>query len=256
MITASYLTLAGAPHNDPPRYPMRERAMAAHAVGIPAIGIRLSEPLDPATLKYAQVPEAEWAELSRPANAGTAQLLAAAAGDLGITRVNAGVTHPSTIGDAARHLRQLLDITVPLGITVAVEPIAFGPYRKLDDIMDILAQAGVSASDSCGTLFDMWQITASTAKTEPITGNRPWYRMVAEIQVCGVRMNDPRDPFTASQDRPLIADSELSIRTWLRLLQDTGITAPVSYEQPHAAWRELSLLQTAEAAAADMALLS
>lgn len=252
MFTASYLTLAGTPHGEPPRYTMRERAMAAHAAGIPSIGIRLDEPLDTGALRYAEIPEAEWVELSEPVTPGMADLLKAAC-DMGVTRLNTGICVRSTYRDVAANLRHLLDLTAPLGMTVAVEPVAFGMYRTITDIGRLLNAAQVPPDGRCGLLYDMWQITSSGP-------GAVWWQYrgkIAEIQVCGVRRREPRSPYRASQDRPLIADSDLDIRAWLRKLQDNigGSGVPVSYEEPHAAWRELSLLQAAEAAAADMALL-
>lgn len=248
-ITCSYLTLCGSTHGQPPRYPMLDRAKAAAAAGIPSMGIRLDEHAvaSSAALRYVRIPEAEWVDLGETVTPVHIWRIRYCAEYLGVTRINAGVCAKGiTPLEAARNLASLLDVTVPLGITVAVEPVAFGSFTRISDIAGILETADATYPD-CGLLYDFFQVAASK-------GGFFADISVAEIQVCGLGGERDRDPFQASQDRPLIADSVIGIPFLLQHIRQVT-DAPVSYENPNARLRELPLLQMAEAAAADMALL-
>ncbi len=250
MITASYLTLAGSTHGEPPRYSMLERAKAAHAAGIASIGVRLDEPFSISALRYVQIPECEWIDLSQPVTPHTGNDLWAMANLLGVTRVNAGVClHDVTPGQAAGNLRRLLGYTARLDMTVAVEPVAFGSFPAIAQIADVIRQAG----DRAGLLYDFTQVNLAHELDYLHLGRLP---VLAEIQACGFRRGDDRDPFMACQDRPLVSESPVMTRQWLRAVRDKAPGAPVSYENPNKRLREMPLLEMAEAAAADMALLA
>ena len=256
-ICASYLTLAGSSYGKPARYSPLERAQAAHAAGIPAIGVSMHEDIDESVLRYVTVPEAEWIELSFPLLAEERRKLAVLR-DLGVTRVNAGVTLPRvSIATAAVNLARLAEVTAPLGITVAVEPVAFGSHKTIDDIRMVLKASGVSP-EHAGLLYDWWQ-TSYDPENLFAFGHDGTLLPLAEVQLCGFRDDDPdtEDPAVTSQDRPLLADCALSSVRWLRNeLRKISPDVPLSYEMPRADWRELPLIDVAELAAKDMSLLS
>jgi len=257
-ICASYLTLAGSSYGKRARYSPLERAQAAHAAGIPAIGVSLSEDIDESVLRYVTVPEAEWVELSFPLFTEERYKLAALRNVLGVTRINAGVTLPRvSIAEAAVNLARLAEITAPLGITVAVEPVAFGSHKTIDDIRMVLKASGVSP-EHAGLLYDWWQTSYDPENLFAFGEHEP-LPPLAEVQLCGFREDDPdtEDPAVTSQDRPLLADCAPSSVRWLRNeLRKISPDVPLSYEMPRADWRELPLIDVAELAAKDMSLLS
>lgn len=256
MITASYLTLAGSAYGEPAKYTLLERAKAAHAAGISSIGVSLDEDADESALRYAAVPECEWLDLNVPPMTEQRYKLYAMRNVLGVTRVNVGVTAKvSSHEGAAENLRRILDITTHLGMTVAVEPVAFGALPLISDVETILELSGADASDA-GLLYDWWQTSydprnlfANPSEVLPV---------IAEVQLCGFRDDDPDtdDPAVTSQDRNSLSwESRRSIR-WLRdELARMAPGVPFSYELPNAEMRKLPLMKMAEAAAADMSLL-
>lgn len=256
-ITASYLTLAGSAYGEPAKYTLLERAKAAHAAGISFIGMSLDDVLpDIVPLRYVKIPEVEWLDLNVPPTVSETRKLRYAAHYYGVTRVNVGVTAKvSSHARAAENLRRILDITVPLGMTIAVEPVAFGALPLISDVEKILELSGADAPDA-GLLYDWWQTSydprnlfANPAEIFPV---------IAEVQVCGFRDDDPDtdDPAVTSQDRNSLSwESRRSIR-WLRdELATMAPGVPFSYELPNAHLRSLPLMKMAEAAAADMGLL-
>jgi sugar phosphate isomerase/epimerase len=255
-ITASYLTLSGSAYGEPAKYSLLERAKAAHAAGISSIGMSLDDIIpDIVPLRYVKIPELEWLELSRRMAPDEIRKLLWATQYYGATRVNVGVTAATcSPARAAENLKRILDITVPLGMTVAVEPVAFGAMPLISDVRTILELSGASP-DQAGLLYDWWQTSydpenlfANPAGILPV---------VAEVQVCGFRDDDPGtdDPAVTSQDRNSLTLESPAAIAWLRdQLMAPGV--PFSYELPNAWLRKLPLLKMAEAAAADMSLMS
>lgn len=258
-ITASYLTLAGSAYGEPAKYTLLERAKAAHAAGISFIGMSLDDVLpDIVPLRYVKIPEVEWLDLNVPPTVSETRKLRYAAHYYGVTRVNVGVTAKvSSHARAAENLRRILDITVPLGMTIAVEPVAFGALPLISDVRKILELSGAAAQDA-GLLYDWWQ-TSYDPENLFAFGDHSKPLHLAEVQLCGFRDDDPDtdDPAVTSQDRLKLADSS-SVRNmrWLRdELVKLNPAVPFSYELPNAHLRSLPLMKMAEAAAADMGLL-
>lgn len=257
-ITASYLTLSGSAYGEPARYSLLDRAKAAHAAGISSIGMSLDDILpDIVPLRHVSIPEVEWLDLNVPPTISEVRKLHYAAHYYGVTRVNAGVTAKACSRKrAAENLKRICDITVPLGMTVAVEPVAFGAMPLISDVRKILELSGADASDA-GLLYDWWQ-TSYDPENLFAFGDHSAPLHLAEVQLCGFRDDDPDtdDPAVTSQDRNSLSyESRRSIR-WLRdELVKLNPAVPFSYELPNAHLRSLPLMKMAEAAAADMSLL-
>ena len=252
LLPASYLTLSGSEHKaHQPRYNALDRAKAAHAVGIPGIGILLGEELDPAILKYADVVECEWLDLSQRVTPADVENLRIAQ-DYGCSLVKTGLCDNQTTPQQAReNLSTVIDAAGETGMTVAFEPVVWGNLPRLRDA-DPVISGETDWPEIVGICYDTWQIA---------TGSWPeglWYPTtdIAKVEVSGVKLAIPEDLETAAMDRPLLTESHINISTWVKDLLSRGFTGPVTYEQPVARWREQSLIETAEAAAADMATLN
>lgn len=246
-VCASYLTLAGSAHGEPPRYSALERAKAAAAHGIKAIGIRLDEPLDPAILDYVTVPEAEWLDLSRQITPKEDLTLGVLAYDYGLKRINVGLCDRETIWwQAETHLMAIVSAAKRHGLTVCVEPVAFGGIRTLDNVVRLIKHAGYWDDPSVGICYDLWQVAQHYPELQHSA-------KITEIQACGVEFR-PADMFAASQDRPLIQHSQIDVVRWVNSLRSHGCTAPLSYELPNVVLRSFggNLDQTARIVADDM----
>jgi sugar phosphate isomerase/epimerase len=256
--TAAYLSLAGASHGHPARWPVLERAKAAHAVGIEAIGVRTDEVMDPEVLRYVAVPEIEWVDLNQPITPRQALAIRLLVADYGATRLNVGLCDDNTLWWlAARNLETVLAATEDLNLTVAVEPVVFGSVSSLADVQKVITQAGAAGDPRVGVLYDLCQVQLGTPYREGLGGADKPPADVVEIQVCGIGYSEPGRPaLELTQDRAPIAESVVDVASWLRSLRKAGVTAPVSYENPNAAWRSLDLLPLAEKVAADMEAVS
>lgn len=226
-ITVSYLTMAGASYGQPAQHDPLDRARAASSAGITSIGVDLHEPVTPAILRYVSVPETEWIDLADEPPPGDIARLLHLINDYGVTRVNVGVCDTATHEVAARNLQLL---AAKVNITIAVEPVAFGNLRTIADIQRVLKLAEVPTA---GLLYDMWQVQTEYFAIPPAN--------IAEIQLSGIQRDGiaRTDVRSASQDRALLTESVISIPAWLTELHTAGVTAPVSYEVPRAAWRAM-----------------
>lgn len=244
-ITASVLTLSGSQFPDPPRCSAMERAMAAHAVGIPSIGVFWDEIpyLVPKILRYAAIDVVEFTDLGEVTPPVHRVIKAE---DYGIARIKAGSCLHSSFAIMARRLKTLLART-PLGMTISVEPVAWGSLPTLEDVENLIRAAG--SPQDVGIQLDLWQ--AARQGGIPAT---PLDFPVAEIELCGrgsagARYDSLKDE---AMDRLLLhEDEELDVRAILGRSDCSG--AAVSYEMPRQQWRqELSCLQMAEAMVADL----
>ena len=263
-ITASVLSLAGSPFPGKPRFSPLERAKAAHAVGIPAIGVTLDElddlPRKPdRILRYAAIPEAEWIDLRGIPSRVDITRLKTLHDEFGVTRVNVGACDPSTPAKvAARNLRILADDLWFMDM-IAVEPVAFGSpdLYTPEQVEDVIAEAGYWAN--CGVLLDCWQ----AAQHGTLPGRYADELPIGEIQICGRTSVQPAYPsdtihekmFAASQDRLYLReDPSFDVRAWLTLVNPHD-DIPVSYEVPRREHQHMTLTQIAEGIAADLAAL-
>ena len=247
----SYLTLAGTVHGRAPRYSAEQRAEAAAAAGIGAIGVRWDEPLGDAA-SWAQIAEAEWVELTRPVTAElTAALERLAAA--GCPLVKAGVCGVTTKREAANALISLVRCARKYSMTVAVEPVAWGCFPSLRDVRDVIALAGYEDSPDVGICYDLWQVAMGTAHKE-------WFcvpaRRIAKVEVSGIGFSPVRGTADMAMDRPLLAGSAVNVPLWLYRLHALGFTGPVTYEQPNQRLRSQPLADMAAAAVRDCAELN
>jgi hypothetical protein len=241
-ITVSYLTMAGASYGYPAQHGPLIRARASSAVGITSMGVDLHEPLTPEILKYVETPEAEWIDLADEPPPASIVRLRHLIDNYGVTRVNVGVCGTAAHEVAARNLQLLAS---QVDIAIAVEPVEFGNLSTIADIQKVLKLAEVPTA---GLLFDMWQVQSERTIIAP--GN------IAEVQVSGIPAFEPADALTASQDRATLGDSVIDIPAWLTELQASGVTAPVSYEVPRAAWRAMPCELVAREVITDLSRLS
>jgi hypothetical protein len=260
-VTISQLTLACAPWGEPSKHSVLDRAKAAASAGLFSIGVGLDEAAElrerrtqlPSEIS---IPECEWAELGvfKPYSPADHEALRFLSGEFGTSRVNSGVCDKATgNGAAARQLEKLASDTQELGMTVAVEPVAFGSMPLLSDIMHLLELAGMPAN--AGILVDCWQVTWPDWALPASFGDQ-W--PVAEIQVCGMTRSNQGLHTTreASQERQSLRESRnrgLDIGRWLKEF-NTG-TAPISYEVPRSDWRQLPLDDVARLVADDLRIL-
>jgi hypothetical protein len=254
MITASYLTLAGSPHGSKPAYSMLERAKAAHAAGIPSIGVLWNEPFEGKAQEYVHLYEVEWFELDHDITAQEKQSLARLR-ETGCEMIKAGLC-----GKDARNtvsaLISLAEIAYDLDMTVSVEPVAWGRDSSLADVTGLIEESlgwlyGTAMDTQMGICYDLWQVSQGT----------PWISRdipvdkIAKAEVSGVSFPLSGSVGENAMNRPLIADSAISIPEWVANLRSRGFTGMVTYEQPNTWLRSLPLMKMAEAAAADMSLL-
>lgn len=254
-ICASYLTLAGSPHGSKPAYSMLERAKAAHAAGIPSIGVLWNEPFEKEVTRYASIAEVEWFELDHDITSLERNTLERLKGETGCSMIKAGLC-----GENARFtvssLSGLVMIASELGMTVAVEPVAWGRDSSLGDVIELTDEVtadfyayGIHAP--LGVCYDLWQVSQGT----------PWINRdisaskIAKVEVSGVSFPLGGTIEGNAMNRPLIAASMVDIREWVRQLRAGGFTGMITYEQPSFRLRKLPLMKMAEAAAADMSLL-
>ena len=247
MFTASFITLSGGPYDQTPKWDMRTRGMAARNAGIESIGVSIHETLQPDVLNYVRVPECEWINIDSVVTPMTIDRIRRVRDILGVTRVNVGACGqtPMPYGFMAKQCAYIARAT---GITVAVEPVAFGSMRRVSEVLNV---AEMSDDSRVGMLWDMWQVHADSSAYRSYT---PDPSLIAEIQVCGVPeyVTFPRPE---SQDRPLMRFSQVDVIAWLRDLKNAGVNCPVSYEDPH--YRPgYDLDQYASMAARDLSLLA
>lgn len=243
-VTASYLTLAGAQHGQRPRWDMLTRAHAAADAGISSIGVHLREDVNPDVLKLVTVPELEWVDINHRMSAEQWEHIREFRDVLGCTRINVGVCDyaPATTSRVVGQLAELAN----MGLTVAFEPVAFGSVRS---IAQVLYYTRHLLDPRVGLLLDMWHVYQSESRDDSVAR---YAKDITEVQVCGVRRGG-RAMFSASQDRPLITESDVSVTMWLKQLRKAGCTAPLSYENPRLTSRTPVL--AARIAADDISML-
>jgi sugar phosphate isomerase/epimerase len=268
-VTISQLTLACAPWGEPSKHSVLDRAKAAASAGLFSIGVGLEETAElrehraqfPAEVR---IDECEWVDLgiTSPYSRAQYEALRFLAGEYGTTRVNSGVCDVVTQEyQAAQNLELLAAGAYQLGMTVAVEPVAFGAMPLVEDVQDLLQLAGYPVNT--GLLVDVWQVTWQGQGGYRELPERAGLGPVAEIQVCGTtRMGflpgsgagGWQTTREASQERQSLRESRdrgLDIGQWLKEFN----TAPISYEVPRSDWRQLPLDDVARLVADDLRIL-
>ena len=243
-ITASYLTLAGSRFGQATVHGIAERSRAAQSAGYTGIGATAAEvqgcdlPAVAASLQGAPVTELEWYDLGQP-DKGTRDTLLAMAGAFGATRVNVGVCQSAqTDSDAVitERLKAFADAAGEHGLTVAVEPVAFGYLWHTGRVLDIATAAG---RPNVGLLYDTWQVHRAVLRGAP--HDVPGY-CVAEVQLAGYgQVTD--DVFGDSQDRRGLPDP--CCMADLAGLQASGFTGPVDVECAMATLRAMPCVTAA-----------
>lgn len=254
---SSYLTLAGNEHGKQPRFTALERAKAAHAAGIPSLGVLWNEHFDPDILKYVSVPEAEWFDLSGSLTLEKRAALMTLADWFGVIMIKTGVCDASTPPwEAAANLAQLVTEATRRGLSVAVEPVAWGSVPSLSAVISMMETAGVLDNPHVGICYDLWQVQKGTPVPEPLYPSR---MRIAKIEVSGLsvrRVNPFPGLMAQAMNRPLVSGSEVDISAWVTQIRDaTGFTGPVTHEVPNADLRNMTLMDAALATAKDMEMI-
>lgn len=253
-ITLSMLTLRGARFDQPAKFTALERAKAAHDAGFHSIGLEYNDPtLTGDVLDWVFVDELEWLNVDRRLSDDTLSDVIKAILMTQATRINAGVgigtAEPMPLDRVTANVQALADAIAPYGVTVAMEPIAFGWLPKVADVCQIVRDAG---RDNVGLLLDVFQTHADPTWTHDEIDTS----MIAEVQLAGTMCHYPRTKhglFMAAMNRPSLADSEMPIKPWLdNLVNDRGYHGPVSYELPHAVNAGMSLDDIARNVASDL----
>lgn len=256
-VTLSMLCLRGARFDQDPRFTALERAQAAARAGFHSIGIEYNDPgLTSDVLDHVFVDELEWLNVDRRLSDDTLSDVVKAILTTQATRINAGVgigtQSPVPLGEVTRNVQALADAIAPYGVTVAMEPIAFGWLPGVADVCKIVRDAG---RDNVGLLLDVFQVHADpTWEHSTIPAS-----MIAEVQLAGVPASYPADThglFMAAMDRPALSDSAVPLGPWMDSLMSRGYTGPISVEMPHAVNASMSLDDIARNVASDLATIA
>ena len=249
---ASYLSLSGSSHGQYPRYSPLQRARAANSAGIPSIGVLWNEEITPSVLQFASIFEVEWFELSSPVTLEMEEALRRLS-RVGVRVVKTGLCAPQYPVDwAAVNLRHLVRVATSYGLTVAVEPVAWGHTPSLHDTLSMMRQADVLDHPDVGICYDLWQVAYGSPWSEQ-RGDLP---RIAKVEISGIQYPTGGSIALDAMDRPLLGNSSTDhpISEWVRrILAQQDV--PVTYEVPNQSLREMPLTDAAMTIARDMDLL-
>lgn len=224
---ASYLTLCGSAFGQPARYGIAIRSRAALRAGFTGIGADSHEAncdLVSVALKTSQCPvtELEWFDLGKPDWNAARDLMRMADILATVTRVNAGICEQSPVSDAtlAQTLRRFADLAGEHGLTVAVEPVAFGSSWQPGRVGNIISAANCR---NAGFLWDTWQV-GRALMFGAVCGIPA--SMVAEVQLAG-ECPDTGNELHDAMSRNLPDSNALAM---LANLRAHGYTGPVDIE--------------------------
>lgn len=233
---ASYLTLCGSAFGEPARYGIATRARAAYRAGFTGIGADShevnSDLVSVADRLPVPVTELEWFDLGKP-DWKIARNILTMADALGtVTRVNVGMCEQSPMADVTlvTTLRRFADMAGQHGLTVAVEPVAFGASWQPDRVGNIIATADMP---NAGFLWDTWQV--GRAQMFGAVCDIP-ASMVTEVQLAG-ESPDTGNELADAMSRRLVDANALAM---LANLHSHGYSGPVDTEITNALVRSHS----------------
>jgi sugar phosphate isomerase/epimerase len=235
---ASYHTLSGGRHGEPPVYPLLARAVAAAWAGIPAIGAHADDLIgdgDPWVLQremskhLVTVPVLEWVSLDQPRDKEQERRLFKMADIFHSRQLNVGVCSTEDISDRTlvNRLGKLAFRAQQHELTVAVEPVCFGSLDQISRVQELIDNVN---EPNVGTLLDVYHLARADWGTDVSDINPD---MVAGIQVCGVSKLPPAIVPAAGykallledcQDNRLFPDEgDFPVDEWLANLKAAGV---------------------------------
>lgn len=172
---------------------------------------------------------ADWHHPTHEA-AATRDLAFQAARAMGAPVVTVGLDALDDAHDLAALVAPLRDLCAraeDAGLAIALEPVAWGQGRNLDDALEVIARAG----DQAGLLVDVWHLAWRDTPPEAL-------RDVPPAKVLGVQISDsiaPGDaPATAVRaqtlNRKLCGTGDIDIASYLGVAAACGWQAPVAVE--------------------------
>jgi sugar phosphate isomerase/epimerase len=235
-LTCSYLTLAGCGHEGKPMHALDTRAYAALMAGFSSIGAGPSDTnLDPHVLKnmqaLGQVTELEWFEMGDP-NWAELNELFQFADKLGtVNCLKVGVCKSDRNGSEAEVLRTVAKRAADHGIRVTVEPVAWGAFPTIDDVLNLMNEAG---GRNMGLLYDTWQVYYHERKL-PIVDPE----LISSIEISGTREGQApstnREQILAqamNRTWPNAGIDTADIRSFLSSTIELGYRGPIGVEVP------------------------
>jgi sugar phosphate isomerase/epimerase len=256
ILTASYVTLAGAGFTEPARFTFRQRCEAASAAGFPRIGIHLN---DLEILKATDVADIlsdndlELGEIEffagwvAPESESTSESTLAKVCEL--TAATGGGDHlssgdfaggPLDVDGAAMRLNSAAAAVADVGLTIAVEAFAWSAINSVPTASALLARVDAG---NAGHLLDVWHFYNTGSTIESIAD-------LDVSTVAAVQLNDgPRvyENFlwSARNARLLPGDGELDVRGFVEALRSIGYDGPFGIESSYPEFRQLDVGEAA-----------
>jgi sugar phosphate isomerase/epimerase len=256
ILTASYVTLAGAGFTEPPRFTFRQRSEAASAAGFARIGIHLN---DLTTLKPTDVADIlsdndlELGEIEffagwvGPGSESTNQSTLAKVRELAVStgggdHLSSGdfVGDPLDIDGAAARLKRAAETVADVGLNIALEAFAWSAIDSVPTASALLARVD---ADNAGHLLDVWHVYNTGSTTESIAD-------LDVTTVAAVQLNDgPRVHenfmWNARNTRLLPGEGELDVRGFVEALRSIGYDGPFGIESSYPEFRALDVGEAA-----------
>jgi sugar phosphate isomerase/epimerase len=227
----SYLTLSGSTFGKPPEHGLIERSHTALQGGFSFMGASDLDVMPKHhTRLYSRVRELEWFDLSHP-EWEKADKLFKMADKLGnVARLNVGSCHSMT-GLEVNSLRCIAKRAAFHGVTVAVEPVAFGGFPTLDSVMGLIADAG---GENMRLLYDTWHVHRTERKLPLVDASS-----VAAIQVAGSYATETGNTQHDAMRRslPHLGVDVADITSFLSGMFADGYDGPVYVEIPSEYYR-------------------
>ena len=247
-LIAAFLTLSGAPAMKPARFPFAERVAAAAAAGYAAIGLdsadyaasreaghsdaEMRKVLDDHGIRVAELEfVADWLDdQHQPPRARKIEdRLYAAADAFGARHLNAGTfLSPGALPDleiAADRFAALCDRADAHGLQVALE---FLPWTAIPDAATAWEIARLADRANGGVLVDSWHYFRGAADPGQLLEIPP-HRIVV-IQFDDADAYDGGDLLEDTMKRRLPGEGAFDLVGFVRLLDEMGVTAPLSVE--------------------------
>lgn len=247
-LIAAYLTLSGAPVDQPARFPFAERVAAAAAAGFSAIGLdsrdyaacraaghsdaEMRTVLDDHGIRVAELEfvidwldDAQNGERARKSE----ERFYAAADAFGARHLNAGTLlgHEELppLQIVAEHYGALCDRADAHGLRVALE---FLPWTAIPDATTAWEITRLAGRSNGGILVDSWHYFRGAADPAQLRAIPP--ERIVVIQFDDADAECAEDMFADTMRRRLPGEGAFDLVGFIRLLDHIGVTAPISVE--------------------------
>lgn len=247
-LIAAYLTLSGAPAFKPARFTFAERVAAAAAAGFAAIGLdsrdyaasraeghsdaEMRTVLDDHGIRVAELAfVSDWLDETHnpPRARQSEERLYAAADAFGARHINVGTMLP--LGDlpdfdiVAERFASLCDRAGAHGLRVALE---FLPWTAIPDAATAWEIVELAGRENGGVLVDSWHYFRGAADPRQLRTIPP-HRVVV-IQFDDADAYGGGDLLEDTMKRRLPGEGVFDLVGFIRLLDNIGVTAPISVE--------------------------